>query len=239
MARLQRVEQMTISASQTLSIVDQVRDVRARISGRLELGLSAKLTRYGLCRDLSVPLICPVAKIPITVRPLEDADMIPLFAAADASRELKERREAALRRVFRSRGAHRGFVAVDERTGTPCYAQWLFGVEDNSFVSRLRGFPILKPRQALLENAYTPINYRGLGIMSAAMALIAERAADIGASEVLTFVGTENVASLKGCQRAGFNPVMLHHNTHIAFSLVRRDSFEDLPEHDPRRSLRF
>ena len=41
--------------------------------------------------------------------------------------------------------------------------------------------------------------------MSTAMASIAERGTDLGARWVLTFVGTENTASLKGCARAGFS----------------------------------
>jgi RimJ/RimL family protein N-acetyltransferase len=48
-----------------------------------------------------------------------------------------------------------------------------------------------------------------LGIMSAAMALIAERATEVGARHVLTFVDQHNIASLKGCQRAGFHPQRL------------------------------
>ena len=65
----------------------------------------------------------------------------------------------------------------------------------NPLIRTLSGFPNLEPDEALLENAFTPVAYRGHGIMSAAMALIAERAADIGARNVLTFVGTDNIAS--------------------------------------------
>ncbi len=75
--------------------------------------------------------------------------------------------------------------------------------------------------------------------MSAAMALIAERATDIGARHVLTFVGDINIASLKGCQRAGFNPRMLHHRTVLGFGMITQDRFETLPEGDPRRTAKF
>ena len=94
-----------------------------------------------------------------------------------------------MRRAFSAKGAHNGFVAIDQRNGAPCYVQWLFGARDNAFVAQLKGFPVLAPHQALLENAYTPPACRGFVIMSAAMALIAGRAADIGARHVLTFVG--------------------------------------------------
>jgi hypothetical protein len=42
--------------------------------------------------------------------------------------------------------------------------------------------------------------------MSAGMSMIAEKATDLGARYVVTFVGTDNIASLKGCERAGFLP---------------------------------
>ena len=224
-------------------LADWLAEKSARLSGRLALGLHTTLTRYGLNRDLAVPLVNPTAKIPIEVRRLEPRDVAALFSAGDAAAgappSAQEKAEVAVRRNFLAQGAHNGFVAIDQRNGAPCYVQWLFGARDNAFVARLKGFPVLAPHQALLENAYTPPAYRGFGIMSAAMALIAERAADIGALHVLTFVGLDNIASLKGCQRAGFNPLLLHRSTRIGFGTIRRDRFAELPEGDPRRTARF
>jgi RimJ/RimL family protein N-acetyltransferase len=222
-----------------VALIDQLLDVGTRLAGRLELGWRTDIERYGLGRDLSVPIKHPAAKIPVSVRSLEERDIGPLFAAADSSADAKEKREAAVRRAFNAKGVGKGFVAIDDRSGAPCYVQWLFGIADSGFIATLGGFPPLKERQALLENAYTPVNYRGFGIMSAAMALIAERADDVGADEVLTFVQTDNIASLKGCQRAGFNPVMLHHSKRRAFSLTRQDSFAYFSANDPRRHARF
>lgn len=218
---------------------DWLAEKTARVSGRLKLGLYTSLTRYGLNRDLSVKITNPTAKIPISVRRLEERDVAPLLSYDAVAQSAQERAEVAVRRAFLAKGAQNGFVAIDERNGTPCYVQWLFGAGDNAFVRQLKGFPVLDPHQALLENAYTPPAYRGFGIMSAAMALIAERGADIGARHVLTFVGLENIASLKGCQRAGFNPLILHRSTRVGFGTVRRDRFDLLPEGDPRRTAKF
>jgi hypothetical protein len=66
--------------------------------------------------------------------------------------------------------------------------------------------PRLAPGEALLEGAYTPDTHRGLGIMAHAMARIAEHAKELGASSVITFVAADNIASLKGCKKAGFYP---------------------------------
>jgi GNAT superfamily N-acetyltransferase len=212
---------------------------RTRLAGRMKLGLYTQQTRYGLRRDLALPMANPNAKIPISVRPLENGDVAALFANGAVAHDLAERLEAAWRLAFIDKGARGGFVAVDSRSGTPCYVQWLFGSRDNDFIGKLGGFPPLAADEALLENAYTPAAYRGLGVMSAAMALIAERASEFGARYVLTFVGADNIASLKGCQRAGFYPHLLHHRARFFFGTITRDRFETLPESDPRRTAKF
>ena len=233
------IEATHAPAKPNSAVRDWLAEKSARVAGRLQLGLYATMTRYGLNRDLAVPLANPQAKIPIAVRRLEPRDVAALLSYDAAAASAQERAEVAVRRAFLAKGAHNGFVAIDQRNGAPCYVQWLFGARDNAFVARLKGFPVLAPHQALLENAYTPPAWRGFGIMSAAMALIAERAADIGARHVLTFVGLDNIASLKGCQRAGFNPLLLHRATRIGLGTLRRDRFEELPEGDPRRTARI
>ena len=45
--------------------------------------------------------------------------------------------------------------------------------------------------------------------MSAAMSRIAEEAGPLGARYVITFVGTDNPASLRGCEKANFFPYVL------------------------------
>lgn len=85
--------------------------------------------------------------------------------------------------------------------------QWLFGADDNDEVADFfHGvFPTLDDDEALLEGAFTPVRHQGQRIMSAGMSMIAEQAGP-DARYVLTFVGEDNVASLKGCERAGFLP---------------------------------
>jgi RimJ/RimL family protein N-acetyltransferase len=216
----------------------KLEQLRIRIAGRLQLGLYSESMRYGLCRDLSAPFEKPNAKIPIEVRPATDADLRVLLSL-DGQNDNHDRLEIAWRRAFADKGAKRCFVAVDLRNNTPCYIHWLFNAADNEFIQRLGGLPLLQPHEALMENAYTPAKYRRLGIMSAAMARIAERATDIGASQVITFVDEDNIPSLKGCQRAGFHPHLLHHRVQMVFGLIKWNEFEPLAENDPRRTLKF
>ncbi len=231
---------MTIPEPVTSSFgfADRLRQLRMRVAGRLRLGLRFETIRFGLRRDLAQPFPAPAAKIPISVRPLAESDL-PALLAVDATTSPEDRFQIASRRVMADRHLAGGFVAVDERDGRPCYVQWLFGAGDNDFVRRLQGFPQLAPDEALLEGAYTPASHRGLGIMPAAMALIAEKAEAIGARYVITFVDLTNIPSLKGCQRSGFSPDLLHRLVGLGFGFFRRDSFTKLAADDPRRTQKF
>ena len=201
------------------------------LSGQLKQGPYSRTTQIGLRRDLTLPLERPNAKIPISVRPLVAADLDVLLP--QVANEHPEALELMWRRNFVRKAPRGCFVAIDMRTDVPCYMQWLFSARDNETVSAIGGFPRLEPDQALLENAYTPPSHRGLGIMSAAMALIAEAAEPMGARYVFTYVGVENVASLKGCHRAGFHPHLLHHRSRLAFGLLKFDRFEPMPDAPP------
>jgi RimJ/RimL family protein N-acetyltransferase len=218
----------------------QLAQLRLRIAGRLQQGLRSSSMRFGLRRDLDVPLERPTAKIPIAIRPLIDSDVPSLLSINNAQSDGHDKLEIAWRRAFLDRKGAKGcFVGVDLRNDSACYMQWLMSSADNDFIASLGGFPQLRKDEALLENAYTPANYRGLGIMSAAMTLIAERAVDFGARYVLTFVDEQNAPSLKGCERSGFYPHLLHHRSQMCFGVIRKDRFETLLQRDPRRAVRF
>ena len=168
-------------------------------------------TSLGLRRDLTAPFISPSAKIPLTVRALAPTDDLsslnpePGLTANEAFSRLAQRR-------LLGSGLRTCYVAIAP-DGTPCYMQWVIPAADND---RLRGFfgnlyPVLGRDEALLEGAYTPEAYRGKGIMGAAMAQVAERASEVGARWVITFVDEQNAASFKGCVRAGFTPYLKRH----------------------------
>lgn len=192
-------------------------------------GLVVESSRsFGLRRDLRVPLTPPKAKIPIAVRPYQESDRPSLLPEPGDIADRKERVELATRRGHADANIPQCYVAVDQRNGEPCYFQWLMDHKQNDRIQSLFGngwFPILKRDEALLENAYTPVHYRGNGIMSEAMALIAERAGDLGCRYVMTFVGENNIASLKGCQKAGFAPHLIRDEQKLFFHLLRKTSF--------------
>ena len=183
----------------------------------------------GLRRDLRAPCLAPGAQRPFQVRPLTPGDELAWLDVREpglSDEQVYARLGQA--RLLRS-GIQTCHVAV-EPDGTACYMQWLILSNQNDQVRAFFGnlYPRLAPDEALLEGAYTPEAYRGQGIMAAAMAQIAERAGEFGARWVVTFVDESNVASLKGCARAGFVPFLRRHE---AFRLFRRRvSFTPLPQ---------
>jgi RimJ/RimL family protein N-acetyltransferase len=164
---------------------------------------------YGLRRDLNVPHTAPEALIPIDVRPIREED-IGHILGSEKSLTPEEKWDRASRLRLLKSGVGTCYVAVNGED-KPCYIQWLFSSRDNDFLqSYFHGsFPVLTDDTALLEHAFTPTAFRGQRIMSAATSRIAERARSVGARYVITFVGLDNAASLKGCARAGFEPYIL------------------------------
>ena len=204
-----------------------------RVRGRLELGLASRSARYELRRDLLAPHQHPPAKIAITVRPMRSEDAVSLYGDDHAS--TADKVELQERRRYVDEQLARGWVAVDVESDRPCFVQWLLPESENAFITRDGDLRALGRDEALVENAFTPAAYRGKGIMSAAMSRIAEQAEQYGARYVTTFVSVANIASLKGCQRAGFAPHGMHYRTRRAFGLLDSHRFETLAEDDTRR----
>jgi hypothetical protein len=61
--------------------------------------------------------------------------------------------------------------------------------------------------------------------MSAAMTEIAALAPNLDAGHVLTFVAEDGHASLKACQRAGFEPHLLHRRIQIGYGTIVHNRF--------------
>jgi GNAT superfamily N-acetyltransferase len=205
-----------------------------RMWGAVTYLLYSDSASVGLRRDLRVPHAAPTAKVPIQVRPLTSDDQLAWLDVGEtglSDDQVYARLGQA--RLLRS-GLRTCHVAVGA-DGTPCYMQWLILSNQNDQLRAFFGnlYPRLAPDEALLEGAYTPEDYRGQGIMAAAMAQIAERADQFGARWVVTFVDERNAASLKGCARAGFVPYVRRDERFRLFR--RRVSFTPVvPEASPR-----
>ena len=172
-----------------------------------------------LRRDLEAPHTRPKAAIEIDVRPLTEADVPKILHAGEAA-SADDVLYRSRRRWLLESGLGTCYAAVTA-SDEPCYVQWLMGEKDNARIQSYFGgaFPVLEPGTALLEGAFTPAPFRGKGIMGLAMSLIAEKAADLDSRYVITVVGTDNIPSLKGCEKANFFPYL---NREVAWSMLRR-----------------
>lgn len=173
----------------------------------------------GLQRDLSNEFKAPSAKIEIQIRPLKKED-VPKLLNPESTESLNPR-IIANQQSMADANIPTCYVAVTEHD-KPCYMQWLIGYKDNPVIKNyFKGiFPALKASEALLEGAYSNPDYRGLRIMPMAMSLIAEKASEINARWVNTFVDATNIPSLKGCQRSGFKPYLIRKDRWLLFQLT-------------------
>ncbi|MBV8775137.1 MAG: GNAT family N-acetyltransferase [Deltaproteobacteria bacterium] len=173
---------------------------------------------YILRRDLQIPLKRhPVAKIPISIRPIHHDD-VPLLIA-----------ERPRRLPVLGADIPTCYLACTAN-GSICYMQWLIASDQQQSLQPYFKGKLMRygSDTVLLEFAYTPEKYRGQGIMADAMAQIAEKGFDLGARWAITYVEHDNVASLKGCARAGFRPYMLRFEKWRGLHLSQ--SFDLLPE---------
>ena len=170
-------------------------------------------TATGLRRDLAREFANPRPKVPIVVRPLRADDDLGFLNDSGAGDDLTRFVQLRQLRMIRL-NLPTCYVAVAPG-GDVCYMQWLIPASENAAIqANFAGrFPLLQPGEALLEGAYTAPAYRGLGIMASAMGEIAEKAKLLGARWAITFVGLPNVASVKGCERAGFEPYVVRNQS--------------------------
>ena len=118
-----------------------------------------------------------------------------------------DRVEVAHRRRLCAAALETLYVAVDD-SGMPIYAQWLVRRHQQAALHRVTHglFRQLGQGEALVEGAYTFVNFRRLGAMVDGMSQLLVRARDAGDESVFTYVAQDNIPSLRGCAEAGFVP---------------------------------
>ncbi len=214
--------------------------LRDRIHSRLKPTLVTRIERHGLRRDLAVGREMLITTVPVSLRRMAPVDVGVLFPDDVSALSQSDRLEVAWRRMFIAKaGIANGIVAVDERNGRPCAALWLFGHADNALVRHIGGFPDLRPDDVLIEGAYAPRPYRGVGVMPVATEMVAREAAGKGARYMHAFIGTGNRPSLKSARRIGFDPHLLHTRRFRLFGLLIDDRFDVFADDDPRRRWVF
>ncbi len=202
--------------------------LRTKVARHLTLGPYSKRISIGLRRDLAVAVDPPTAKIPVRLRDFRQDDIPALFPAGGGAAAEGERADVEWRLRAAAHGVlpSRCYVLVDERSGRPCHIQWLTAPGYGDAIRRSGALPRLAADEAMLENAFTPVGFRGLGIMAAAVHLIAECARVLGMRHLLAFVDEDNAASLKAAERAGLTPWSIRTRRQFGFGIVRTVRFE-------------
>jgi hypothetical protein len=121
--------------------------------------------------------------------------------------------EVLLRIGFCEAGVQTLYAA--EHEGAPVYTQWLVRANDQDIMERHTPgrYPQLAQDEVLLEGAYTFTEFRRMGVMADGMLQLLRLSRDEGALAAITYVASDNVASLRGCAAVGFVPDHLREST--------------------------
>lgn len=179
-------------------------------------------TYLGLHCDLGKLPPVPSAQIDVVMR---ERDVRDTSAFADELRRVRgaDAYECLVRTWSCEAGVESLYMA--DSGGEPVYCQWLVRRPQQEAITRHvpGGYSALGPGEVLLEGAYTFSRFRGRRAMAAGMLQLLHRARDEGATTAVTYVAPDNVPSLRGCARAGFD---LHHRRVNERRLGRRRSGE-------------
>lgn len=120
------------------------------------------------------------------------------------------------------------YVAVTDK-GVPCFRIWMLEPSLNEVIKDYWGdsYPQLNNNEVLIARAFTLKKYRGLGVMSKAMALLAEEAKEKGFKFAISVTPVENKNSLHSSYYAGFKPYLMLREKYFIFK--KKDSFEEIP----------
>ena len=143
---------------------------------------------------------------------------IPYYLAAATAEDIEELAEAAKaegkesayellgRQWYYESGFRDCYLARSQETDELCFIQYMipaanYELIDSSFRNRL---PNIREDEVWLENSYTFRKYRGKRVMSSILIELASIARRKGFRRMVTYIKEDNIASIKGCERAGF-----------------------------------
>ncbi|MEZ4803089.1 MAG: GNAT family N-acetyltransferase [Gelidibacter sp.] len=169
-------------------------------TGQLKTIIAATITRIyssrtsiGLLKNLNEDFDIIESKIQVNIRLFKDADL----------------------NLMNEKFRHIGFIKQkipDCYTGItnhdhPCFRMWFMKSSQNEKIKNYFGdlFPTLNSDEAIIEGVFTNPEYRGLKIMSHTITTICNKHKSEGIDKVIAFVNINNIPSLKGFRRSGFN----------------------------------
>jgi len=166
-----------------------------------------KTVSIGLEKDLNEPdiEIQPRTDYTLKLAEREDIEEINNYIKTEGK---QSRLYLLYRKWFYDAGFNNCYIARSTDTNELCYMQWIISQYDQNSNSPIfkssYNFVRLGEYDAQLENAYTFVKYRGKKIMPSVMNKLFQIARNRGFKRVITYVGSDNISSLKGCHSVGF-----------------------------------
>lgn len=162
---------------------------------------------YGLRRDVNVDLEVQRPKISIKLRLIQEEDKQTLLNLGEKGISSQEFRDRLYRIFLVKADFSKCYVAITKE-GIPCHVHWLMKCDENKKIQSVfkRGFPILKPNEALFEGGYTKPSYRRNRIMPYITELIIKENKEAGLKWAIGFVNQSNIPSLRAMEKGGFLP---------------------------------
>jgi RimJ/RimL family protein N-acetyltransferase len=177
----------------------------ALLLSSLRPGLYSKVVLIGLEKHLGEPDARMQSGVNYYLQLASARDIVELYQHVQQKGQ-DSRYELTIRKRFYEVGFHNCFMARNAENNEICYVQWMISNSDGNFGSPdfHSRFKRLGQFDAQLEHAYTLAKYRGKNIMPCVMQELFQIARNRGFKRVITYVTSDNIASLKGCQKAGF-----------------------------------
>ena len=201
-----RADQATVAARVERTL-RRVRRAGARGLVDVAAARLASESRYlGLrCPLDDLPPLRPAA-FPLLVEPV-DARAFDGFRASPGEAVPVDNYELGVRQRLCDAGVRTLYVASSPERGV-VYVQWCVDAAGQDAIHGVLPdhFRRLRPGEVLLEAAYAFPAARRSGAMGYAMGVLLRFARDAGARTAYTYVGADNVASLRGCAHVGFVP---------------------------------
>jgi hypothetical protein len=176
------------------------------IADTLRVRAWSESREFGLaCEANGAPEPARRAKVPVVMQPMDGAVGVAHFTAELDRVNGDEHRDVHNRVRMCANGVRTLYMSLDPQ-GEAIYAQWLVAPGEETPLQQTipNQFPTLPEGEWLVEGAYTFMNFRRMGAMGDGMHQLLMTARDAGGRRVITYVGEENLASLRGCANAGF-----------------------------------
>ena len=191
--------------------------------GQMRSQIYSRTVYVGLERDLATetaPVPCQV-EYRLTVASKEDMEDVLASAGSEGEEAVYE---LLGRKLFFDSGFRDCYLARAVETNEPCFVQWVISLANLEALgpSVARNAPRLRDDELWMENSYTFRKYRGKRVMSSVLVALAEIAEDRGFRRIVTYIREDGLASIKGCERAGFTAFERVPEVRFLFSTRRK-----------------